>query len=195
VAASLTVAHGATHRIADLPGMPLGSPDPSRPASELVTGYYGAFEEKLSLAVRRPVHVISVSSPDRPDGSLVVATDAGTWRTSTLVSATGTWDRPHWPSHPGRETFRGRQLHTHDFRSADEFRRQQVVVGGGTSAVQFLLQLSAAGATTTWVTRRPVEFVERPFGPEWGERSSAWWMSGWPPVCHPGASSRPRVYR
>lgn len=126
----------------------------------MVTGYYSAYEEKLSLAVRRPVHVLSVSSPDRPDGSLVVATDAGTWRTSTLVSATGKWDRPHWPYYPGRETFRGRQLHTHDFRSADEFRRP------------------SAHSARSGV-----------------ERSSAWWVSASPPVCHPGASSRPRVYR
>lgn len=164
---SLTL--GATHRIADLPGMPLGSPDPARPASEVVADYYGAFEERFGLHVRRRVHVLSVSSPDGPEGSLEVETDAGTWRSSTLVSATGTWDRPHWPYYPGRETFRGRQLHTHDFRSADEFRGQHVVVvGGGTSAVQFLLQLNAAGATTTWVTRRPVEFTRRTFDLEWG---------------------------
>jgi cation diffusion facilitator CzcD-associated flavoprotein CzcO len=34
--------------------------------------------------------------------------------------------------------------------------------------VQFLLQLDAAGATTTWVTRRPPEFTQRPFDEEWG---------------------------
>jgi len=80
---SLTL--GATHRIADLPGMPLGSPDPARPASEVVADYYGAFEERFGLHVRRRVHVLSVSSPDGPDGSLEVETDAGTWRSSTLA--------------------------------------------------------------------------------------------------------------
>jgi len=90
--------------------------------------------------------------------------------TRTLINATGTWDRPYWPYYPGRATFRGRQLHTHDNRSAEDFRGQNVVVvvGGGTSAVQFLLQLDAAGATTTWVTRRPPEFTKRPFDEEWG---------------------------
>ncbi|NWO67976.1 NAD(P)-binding domain-containing protein, partial [Escherichia coli] len=82
--------------------------------------------------------------------------------TELVINGTGTWDRPHWPYYPGRESFRGRQLHTHDFRSAEEFRgRHVVVVGGGTSAVQFLLQLAAAGATTTWVTRRPPRFTDR----------------------------------
>ena len=30
---------------------------------------------------------------------------------------------------PGRETFGGRQLHTHDYRSAEDFRGQRVVAG------------------------------------------------------------------
>ncbi len=159
----------ATHHVSDLPGMPLGTPDPRRPASEVVAAYYEAFEERFGLHVRRPVRVRAVSSPDGPRGALRVETDAGVWSTPTLVSGTGTWDRPHWPHYPGRERFRGRQLHTHDFRSAEDFRGQHVaVVGAGTSAVQFLLQLGAAGATTTWVTRRPVEFTRRPFDLEWG---------------------------
>lgn len=164
---SLTL--GATHRVADLPGMPLGSPDPSRPASEVVADYYDAYERAHGIQVHRPVGVRSVRSPDGPEGPLMVETDRGDWRTSALINATGTWDRPYWPYYPGIESFRGRQLHTHDFRSAEEFRGQRVVVvGGGTSAVQFLLQLNSAGATTTWVTRRPVEFTRRGFDLEWG---------------------------
>jgi cation diffusion facilitator CzcD-associated flavoprotein CzcO len=164
---SLTL--GATHRVADLPGLPLGEPDPEEPASAVVSRYYGEFERRFELPVLRPVRVRAVTSPDGPDGPLLVGTDRGTWRASGLVSATGTWDRPHWPHYPGRESFRGRQLHTHDFWDAHEFRGLHVVVvGGGTSAVQFLLQLAEAGAGTTWVTRRPPRITERPFDAEWG---------------------------
>lgn len=163
---SLTL--GAAHRVHDLPSFPLGEPDPSRPASEVVSEYYGSFERELDLPVHRPVKVREVTSPEGPGGPLLVRTDRGDWSAQLLVSATGTWDRPHWPHYPGRERFRGRQLHTHDFRSAEEFRGQHVVVvGGGTSAVQFLLQLAEV-ATTTWVARRPPHFTRRPFGPEWG---------------------------
>ncbi len=42
------------------------------------------------------------------------------------------------------------------------------MVGGGTSAVQFLLQLAAAGADTLWSTRTPPRFTRRAFDPEWG---------------------------
>jgi len=163
---SLTL--GRTHRIHDLPAFPLRDVDPDEPASTVVGRYYAAYEERFSLPVRRPVRVRSVTSPDGPDGPLLVATDHGDWRTRRLVSATGTWDRPWWPAYPGRGLFRGRQLHTHDFTSVEDFRGQHVVVvGGGTSAVQFLLELEGV-ATTTWVTRRPPVFADRPFDEEWG---------------------------
>ncbi len=163
---SLTLGHA--HRIHDLPGLPLGTPDPTEPASAVVSRYYEEYEQRFGLPVHRPVKVDRVTSPDGPNGSLVVHTDAGVWRSPVLINATGTWDSPHWPYYPGRERFRGRQLHTHDFHSAEEFRGKHVlVVGGGTSAVQFLLQISKV-TSTSWVTRRPPEFTERPFDAEWG---------------------------
>lgn len=163
---SLTL--GRTHHVHDLPGLPLGEPDPTEPASAVVARYYADYERTFGLPVHRPVRVRSVTSPDGPDGPLLVGTESGTWRTRSLVSATGTWDRPHWPAYPGRERFRGRQLHTHDFTSVEDFGGQHVVVvGGGTSAVQLLLEIAGV-ATTTWVTRRPPEFSTRPFDNAWG---------------------------
>ncbi|MFI7581072.1 NAD(P)-binding domain-containing protein [Kocuria kalidii] len=163
---SLTL--GGAHGIHDLPGLPLGAPDPAEPASAVVSRYYGEYERRFQLPVHRPVAVRRVEA-ESDDGPLEVVTDTGTWRTQLVINGTGTWDRPYWPYYPGRESFRGRQLHTHDFRSASVFRgRHVVVVGGGTSAVQFLLQLAEAGAGTTWVTRRPPQFTDREFDPDWG---------------------------
>lgn len=98
-------------------------------------------------------------------------TDRGTWSVRALLNATGTWDRPFLPYYPGQESFLGRQLHTAGYRGAAEFAGLHVVVvGGGTSAVQLLMELHEAGgaARTTWVTRRPPVFRDMAFDEEWG---------------------------
>ena len=85
-----------------------------------------------------------VSSVHAVDGGFEVRTSAGSYRTSALVNATGTWNRPFIPWYPGIETFRGRQLHTADYNGASPSSpgQQVLVVGGGASAVQLLAELS-----------------------------------------------------
>ncbi|WP_434991940.1 FAD-dependent oxidoreductase [Arthrobacter sp. Ld5] len=163
----------AAHALHDLPGLRLGSPDPEEPASRVVHRYYGDYERTFALPVLRPARVVRVEACD-DDGPLRVATADGAWVADVVISATGTWDRPYWPSYRGRDVFAGRQLHTHDYRSAEEFAgRRVLVVGGGTSAVQFVLQLHAAGATPLWSTRRSPSFTRRPFDAEWGREVEA----------------------
>lgn len=164
---------GTAHNIHDLPGLEVGIPDPTEPASSVVSRYYGDYERQFDLPVHRPEAVTEVVSPS-PAGPLRVVTQSGSWDAELIINGTGTWDRPYWPFYPGRELFLGSQLHTHDFQSARHFRGLHVVVvGAGTSAVQFLLQLADAGATTSWVTRRPPSFTGREFNAEWGREVEA----------------------
>jgi cation diffusion facilitator CzcD-associated flavoprotein CzcO len=123
--------------------------------------------------VQRPVDIRAVSAEDdRADGRLLVETGAGAWSVRALLNATGTWDRPFWPHYPGQESFRGRQLHTAQYRGPREFAGLRVVVvGGGASGTQHLMELAAVGAHTTWVTRRPPVFVDGPFDAELGRRA------------------------
>ncbi|WP_158846467.1 FAD-dependent oxidoreductase [Saccharothrix deserti] len=160
-----TLRMATVHGIHDLPGMPFAEPDPTAPANEVLPAYFADFERRSGIAVQRPVRVHAV----RDDGGLLrVETDRGVWEADALVNATGTWTRPFWPRYPGQELFRGRQLHSSQYRGPEEFAGQHVVVvGGGTSAVQQLLEI-ARHATTTWVTRREPEFSDEPFTPELG---------------------------
>lgn len=67
-------------------------------------------------------------------------------------------------------------MHTAGYRGAAEFAGLHVVVaGGGTSAVQLLMELERPGgaARTTWVTRRPPVFRDTPFDQEWGRSAVA----------------------
>ncbi|MDA3628773.1 NAD(P)-binding domain-containing protein [Saccharopolyspora sp. WRP15-2] len=161
---------GGVHGIHSLPGSALPATDGARPASEVVSEYFGRYEQELELPVLRPVKVDAV----RDGGErLVVESSAGTWAARAVINATGTWENPFWPHYPGQHLFTGRQLHTADYRGPEEFRGQHVVVvGGGISAVEHLLEISEV-AGTTWVTRRPPHFTDAAFTPEDGRAAVA----------------------
>ncbi|MEV6765709.1 NAD(P)-binding domain-containing protein [Streptomyces sp. NPDC051105] len=157
-----SLTYGKVHGMHALPGMELTGADPARPSAEVIGEYFADYERTFDLRVRRPVNVRAVREGD--GGRLLVETDAGDWSTRTLINATGTWDRPFWPRYPGQETFRGRQLHTAQYAGPEEFAgKKVVVVGGGASGTQHLLELAPYAAATTWVTRRPPVFREGPF--------------------------------
>ena len=157
---------GDAHRVHDLPGMAdaglsFDSAPQHVPAREVVADYYRQYEQHFDVNVRRPVNVESVTRLD--DGRLQVS---GSGLDSPLVapvviSAVGTWGSPREPDVPGIETFRGRQLTTPEYTTAQEFAGKRVaVVGGGTSAIGFIGELHRVGAHTHWFTRRPVTFLD-----------------------------------
>jgi len=154
--------------IYELPGAPVPPADPAAAARDVLPAYFADYERRFDLQVRRPVRVRAVHREDGdPAGRLLVETgsetDAEAWSARFVINATGTWRRPFWPRLPGAETFRGRQLHVHDYVSRDEFsarggaRQRVVIVGAGISAVQLLDEISQV-ADTFWVTRREVDW-------------------------------------
>ena len=160
---SLTLS--TVNRIHDLPGLRFdeviaGPTATEVQASVAVPRYYAEYERRFELPVYRPVTVRVVCERD---GRFRVETDGIGVSALGIINATGTWQSPYIPEYPGRESFRGRQLHTRDYRGADEFRGLHVVVvGAGISAIQLLDEISQV-TTTTWVTRRPPDFRARPF--------------------------------
>ncbi|MEV6263980.1 NAD(P)-binding domain-containing protein [Streptomyces sp. NPDC051784] len=167
-----SLTYGKVHGMHALPGMELTGADPDRPSSEVISAYFDAYEQRFGLRVHRPVDVGAVREGD--GGRLRVETSEGVYATRALINATGTWDRPFWPRYPGQESFRGRQLHTVDYPGPAEFAGLRViVVGGGASGTQHLMELAGVAAETFWVTRRPPVFREGPFGEEQGRAAVA----------------------
>ncbi|MGW6706453.1 FAD-dependent oxidoreductase [Streptomyces sp. NPDC054956] len=167
-----SLTYGKVHGMHALPGMELTGADPLRPSSEVIGEYFAAYEDRFGLRVRRPLDVTAVRAG--ADGRLLVESGSGGWSARALINATGTWDRPFWPRYPGQDTFRGRQLHTADYPGPAEFAGARViVVGGGTSAVQHLLEVAEVAAETTWVTRRPPVFRDGSFGEAEGRAAVA----------------------
>ncbi len=159
----------------DLPGMAFadtltGESPEAVTAAEAVPHYYRVYEEKFDLQVQRPVTVTVVC--DRGPRFRVEAGDV-VLSARGLLNATGTWEKPFIPHYRGAETFRGRQLHTKDYSTPDEFiGKHVVVVGGGISAVQLLDEISQV-TSTTWVTRTEPVFRDDEFGPDAGRAAVA----------------------
>ncbi len=170
--ASLTLS--TVNRIHDLPGMAFGEalPDAAQTveAAVAVPQYFAAYEKAFELPVYRPVTVKVVCvRGDR----LRVETDREAFSARGIINATGTWESPYIPDYPGHQLFAGRQLHTRDYKSADEFAGKHVlIVGAGISALQLLNEISFV-TKTTWVTRRAPEFREGPFNEEAGRAAVA----------------------
>jgi cation diffusion facilitator CzcD-associated flavoprotein CzcO len=146
---------GTVNGIHQLPGSPVPPADPQAASRDVLPSYFADYEQTHDLGVRRPVRVQAVRrADDNPSGRLLVETDDESWAARYVINATGTWTRPFWPSYPGQDRFRGRQLHVADYASADELAGQRViVVGAGVSATQLLEEISLV-TETFWVTRR-----------------------------------------
>ncbi|WP_111767090.1 ArsO family NAD(P)H-dependent flavin-containing monooxygenase [Nakamurella deserti] len=141
-----------------LPGRRMPPSRDGFPTAGHVRDYLADYEQHYGLPVRHGVTVDAVRAAGRT-GPLEVHTDRGMLLADTVLSATGSWDRPFRPHYPGMRDFRGRQLHARDYRDPAEFAGHSVVVvGGGNSAAQILAEVSTV-ARTTWVTRRPPRFM------------------------------------
>lgn len=171
---------GSAHHINDLPGLDeLGlsfeTADRQAPAKAVVADYYARYEAHYGLTVVRPADVKNVFN--RGTELIVSASIEGhavEVVTDVVINATGTWGSPFIPWYPGLNDFAGRQVNPTDYISAEDFASQSViVVGGGTSAIGFLLELENVAAELTWVSRRPIEFNDGEFDIEAGAAAVA----------------------
>jgi putative flavoprotein involved in K+ transport len=139
-----------------LPGwlMPRGRDE--YPTRDEAIDYLTRYEERYAFPVERPVHVSAVT---REGDTFRVDTSAGPRYARAIVSATGTWSNPVVPEIPGRESFRGLQLHSAHYSDPEPLSGLNVaIVGGGNSAAQILAEVSPV-ASTTWVTLADPAFL------------------------------------
>jgi hypothetical protein len=92
-----------------------------------------------------------------------VHTAAGqTFAAPELVLATGANREPSMPLLPGQDAFAGRVLHSRDYRNAQPFAGQRVlVVGIGNTGAEIALDLAEHGVRVALSVRSPVNIVKR----------------------------------
>lgn len=140
-----------------LPGMPFPGDAESYPSRDDVVGYLRRYAATFELPVRtdsrvqRVVQVAGRFDVDLGSGERIQA--------RSVIAATGSFARPHWPELPGLSDFKGQVIHSRDYRSPGTIAGQRVVVvGGANSAVQIAVELSESRPVQL-ATRRPVRFV------------------------------------
>lgn len=139
-----------------------GKPIPSFPPREVLYDYITGRAKKsgvrgliqFSTAVRHVAYDTDSGQFSLSIENLSTA-EQRTEQFDYVVVATGHFSVPNVPDFPGIESFPGRVMHGHDFRSADEFKGKDIiVVGGSYSAEDIALQSKKYGAKTVTISYR-----------------------------------------
>jgi cation diffusion facilitator CzcD-associated flavoprotein CzcO len=104
----------------------------------------------------------TVTAIERRNDEWLVRTDRGDVTARDVVVATGIVASPRVPAIPGRERFRGRVMHSVEYRRPAEFvGRRVLVVGVGNSGGEIGSELANAGARVTIAVRSGANVVPR----------------------------------
>jgi hypothetical protein len=146
--------------------LPWPAATPMFPHNEQVREYLVRYADTFGIAERirfqHPVEMVECTG----DGYDVVSmTPEGGRRIETfpyVIIATGRYNAPKLPSIPGLETFSGSGgvNHTFQFRGAERFRDQRVIIAGcGISAVEIAPELAMGGARRVISSLRRQRYV------------------------------------
>jgi cation diffusion facilitator CzcD-associated flavoprotein CzcO len=145
----------SSRRYSQYDDYPMPESYPDYPAHRLLAEYFQGYANHFGLYpfIRFGTTVQQCVPGTEGGWTLRVADDSGSREevADVLVVANGHhWD-PRWPEYPGELTCR--YLHSHQFKRAEPFRNQRVlVIGGGNSACDVAVEASrvAAGVDISW---------------------------------------------
>ena len=143
-----------------LPHLPFPDEHPRYVERQQVVDYLAQYAERFHL---RPHFGEEADAITRDQGRWLTRCRSGlAFLTRKVVLATGANGRPNRPTFPGEETYRGRIVHSADYRDAQPFAGQRVlVVGMGNTGAEIALDLARNGAKATLAVRSPVNIVRR----------------------------------
>ena len=139
-----------------LPGMIMAGGSDYYPTRDEAIEYLKSYERKYNLPINRSEEVVAV----RRDGArFEVETPYHIYQSRALVSATGTFGKPHIPAIQGVDDFKGTRIHSCEYRTPEPFAGQKVaIVGEGNSGAQILSDVSRV-ADTLWITMKEPRFL------------------------------------
>ena len=154
---SLTL-HTGKH-LSALPRMSFDRSVPLFPSRLDFMAYLAQYVDVLKLPVETGRTVTAI---ERRNDEWLVRTDRGDIAARDVVMATGIVASPRLPAIPGRDRFRGRLMHSVEYRRPAEFvGRRVLVVGVGNSGGEIGSELANAGARVTIAVRSGANVVPR----------------------------------
>ncbi|RWC88280.1 MAG: NAD(P)/FAD-dependent oxidoreductase [Mesorhizobium sp.] len=148
-----------TKRYSSLPFVPFSKDYPRYVPRHLVVEYLDAYAKRFDLEPRFGETVRAITREGR--GWRVEST-SGALRAWHVVIASGYNAEPLLPKFAGIDAFKGKTLHSADYRNATPFAGQSVlVVGMGNTGAEIALDLAEGGARPTISVRDGVHIVPR----------------------------------
>jgi putative flavoprotein involved in K+ transport len=146
-------------RFSGLPYHPLPRTLPRYVSKDEYARYLSDYASRLGLDVRRGQRAERIHPADE---AWVVDAGGERIRARAVVVATGRHNVPRLPDWPGSKDFRGRLLHSVDYRSGREFAGKRVlVVGLGNSGAEIAADLVEQGATASVSVRSTPPITSR----------------------------------
>lgn len=137
--------------------MPFPDQEDSYITSQDVLNYYHWYAEKFDLFkyIQFEHNVLRVRPlADKTWEVIVLDLPNNEYKTlhfDTVMVCNGHNSTPDIPKFNGQEVFSDRQLHSHDFRNADDFKGERIcIVGAGPSATEMIALISKVAAHVTW---------------------------------------------
>jgi indole-3-pyruvate monooxygenase len=129
------------------------------PSRDQVIAYLEQYANHFGLIPQFGEEVDGVTACDH---GWITTTKHRVYRSKQVVVATGYNAIPHVPTWPGQECFRGRILHSSEYRNGKPFCGQSVLlIGFGNSGGEIAMDLHEHGARVTMSVRGTVNVVPR----------------------------------
>ena len=142
-----------------LPHLDFPAKTPRYPSRDQVIAYLEQYANHFGLIPQFGEEVDAVTACD---AGWITTTKHRVYRSNQVVVATGYNAIPHVPTWPGQECFRGRMLHSSEYRNGKPFCGQSVLlIGFGNSGGEIALDLHEHGAHVTMSVRGTVNVVPR----------------------------------
>ncbi|CAL1517781.1 NAD(P)/FAD-dependent oxidoreductase [Chitinophaga sp. MM2321] len=143
----------------NLPYKKFGSSIPRYPSRQQVVDYLDDYQKEFNI---NPVFNTEAISVKKEGDYWMTETTDGLFKSKYLIMATGAYGKPKPIHFKGMETFTGRILHSHAYRTGKDFKGQNVlVVGFGNSACEIAMDLYEQGAIPAMAVRSPVNVIPR----------------------------------